>query len=485
MSTIKNLAGQTLIYGLGTIIPRVLNYLLLTPFYTRIFLQEEYGVVVELYAYAAFLIVLLTYGMETTFFRFSDENKDNNKVFSTAITSLLTTSILFVIICTVFNKPIADLINYSSNSEYIIYFAIIIGADAFTAIPFAKLRLENKALKFSIIKISNILVNIGLNVFFFIICPKYSDNSIISLIYNKEIGVGYAFISNLVASLFTIILILPEIIKQKLGIDKVIFKKMLNYALPLLIVGLAGMVNEVSDKVFLKYLIPDKENAMKYVGIYGANYKLAVLMTLFIQMFRYAAEPFFFSKAKEKNSKVLYAEVMKLFIVFCLMIFLGVTLYIDVFKYFIGGNFHEGLFVVPIILLANLLLGIYYNLSIWYKLTNKTIYGAYISITGAIITIALNVVLIPKIGYLGSAWATLICYFSMVVISFIIGRKIYYVPYNIKSILLYFLLAFIIYIFGTKVKFDINYFNYIFSTVLIVIFLLVFYLKEYKNLKKL
>ncbi|NOZ46048.1 MAG: oligosaccharide flippase family protein [Chlorobi bacterium] len=447
MSFIKQLAGQTFIYGLGTILPRVLNYLLLTPFYTRIFQQAQYGVITELYAYSAFLLVLLTYGMETGFFRFNESEKNKEIVYSTSLITLFTTSVVFIIFSSFFSHELADIIRYNSHSEYIIWFAIIIGSDAFTSIPFAKLRAENKALKFSIIKIINVTINISLNIFFFIICKDYYDKvPFIAKIYNPEIGVGYAFISNLISSVVTIILLLPEIKSIKFRYDYALIKRMLKYSFPLLIVGMAGMINDVADKIFIKYLIDPSLNPMKIVGIYGANYKLAVLMTLFIQMFRYAAEPFFFAKSKEKNSKQMYAVVMKYFIIIGLFIFLGVMLFIDIVKYFIDVKFHEGLMIVPIVLAANLFLGIYYNLSVWYKLTNNTKYGAFISITGAIITIVLNFILIPKIGYVGSAWATFICYFSMMSLSYFVGKKFFYIQYDIKNILLYAGIALLIYI---------------------------------------
>ncbi|MEA3317636.1 MAG: oligosaccharide flippase family protein, partial [Bacteroidota bacterium] len=401
MKHLKNLVGQTLLYGLGTIVPRVLNFLILTPFFTRTFSKAEYGVFSELYAYVVFLLVLLIYGMETAFFRFTESENDYRKVFSTSIISLFVTSSVFLILTNIFSSELASLIGYEHNSQYISWFCIIVAIDAFMAIPFAKLRFLNKATKFGIIKIFNVLINIGLILFFYKLLPiiiNNNPNSAFSVFYNPNMGIGYAFIANLIASVFTFVVLIPEIFNVKLNFDFSLLKRMLKYAFPLLIVGLAGMINEVIDKILLKYLVTDAGNPMEQVGIYSANYKLAVLMTLFIQMFRYAAEPFFFSRMKDKNAKVLYADVMKYFIVFGLLIFLGVTLYIDIFKHYIGSNFHSGLRIVPIVLLANLFLGIIYNLSIWYKLNNKTKYGAYIAIFGALVTLGLNFLLVPKIG---------------------------------------------------------------------------------------
>lgn len=440
---------------MGTIVPRLLNYLLLTPFYTRIFAEGQYGVVTELYAYVAFLLVLLTYGMETSFFRYAESEQNKNRVFSTAMVSLFATSVLFVFFVSLFSQELAGLIRYDNHPEYIIYFAIIVGADAFTAIPFARLRQENKAFRFAWIKIVNVTVNIFFNFFFLLICPwllrEYPGSSI-EAIYNPQIGVGYAFISNMIASLVTMVLLLPDILRTRFDFSRSLLSKMLSYGMPLLLVGLFGMINEVSDKVLFKFLISVPEGVadsndyiLSQLGIYGANYRLAVLMTLFIQMFRYAAEPFFFSQAREENAKSLYASVMKYFIIFCLLIFLGVTLFLDIFKYFIGPDFRTGLHIVPIILLANLLLGIFYNLSVWYKLTDKTRFGALIALSGAIITVVLNVILVPKYGYTGAAWAHLACYFFMVVLSFWIGRKYYPIQYDIRNILLYFVVAIGIY----------------------------------------
>lgn len=487
MNPLKQLAGQTAVYGMGTIVPRLLNFLLLTPFYTRVFVKGEYGTVTELYAYVAFLMVLLTYGMETAYFRFVENAKNKDKVYTTALTSIFTTSTLFVILVVIFAQPLADIIKYSANVEYIIYFAFIIGIEAFTSIPFARLRQQQKPGRFAFIKIVNVLVNIFLNFFFLWLCPyllKQNPDSIVGVVYSENIGVGYAFISNLVATVVTLLILIPDIFKTRIQFDGALLRSMLTYSLPLLVVGLAGMVNEVSDKIFLKYLWPDPATALDQVGIYGACFRLAVLMTLFTQMFRYAAEPFFFAQAKEKNSKTVYADVMKYFIIFGLIIFLVVMLYIDIFKYFIGSDFHEGLFVVPIVLFANLFLGIFYNLSVWYKLTNLTRYAAIIAICGAVITIILNIVLIPKIGYLGSAWAHFTCYFVMVVISYFWGRKYFPINYNLKRIFLYVLLALVLYTISNYVKVEVFVMQLLINTFLLSIFLVTVFKFEKPNLAK-
>jgi len=444
--------------------------------------------VTELYAYVAFLMVLLTYGMETAYFRFVENAKNKNKVYTTALVSLLITSVIFIFLVILFAQPLADIIRYSANVEYIIYFALIIGIEAFTSIPFARLRQQKKPGRFAFIKIVNVVVNISLNFFFLWLCPLILDNnpdSIVGMVYSEEIGVGYAFISNLVATIVTLILLIPDIFKTRIQFDATLLRNMLTYSLPLLIVGLAGMVNEVSDKIFLKYLWPDQETALDQVGIYGACFRLAVLMTLFTQMFRYAAEPFFFAQAKEINSKTVYADVMKYFIIFGLIIFLIVMLYIDIFKYFIGSNFHEGLNVVPIVLFANLFLGIFYNLSVWYKLTNLTRYAAVIAIIGAVITIILNVLLIPVIGYLGSAWAHFACYFVMMIISFFWGRKHYPVKYDLNKILFYIAIALLIFGISRILNIQELSLRLVINSVLIVLFVSIIFFRERSNLKSL
>ena len=467
---------------MGTIVPRLLNYLLLTPFYTRIFIEGEYGIVTELYAYVAFLLVLLTYGMETSFFRFAETEKNKDGVFTTALGSLFVTSSLFILLGTLFAGNIAKLIRYPEHPEYIIFFVIIVGVDAFSAIPFARLRQQNKAFRFAWIKVFNVLTNIFFNFFFLLFCPWYlgqNPDSILQSIYSADIGVGYAFISNLIASVLTLLLLLPDVFRIRIAFDGRLLKRMLSYGFPLLLVGLFGMINEVSDKLLFKFLISVPENiadpdsyVMGQLGIYGANYRLAVLMTLFIQMFRYAAEPFFFSHAREDNAKQLYATVMKYFIVFCLLIFLGVTLFIDIFKYFIGPDFRSGLMIVPIILMANLLLGIFYNLSVWYKLTDKTGYGAIIAFTGAIITVVLNILLVPEYGYIGAAWAHLSCYFTMVVISFFWGRKHYSISYDLRNIFLYFMIAMGLYFVATQLNLEEGVIKYAIHAAFILVFFL-------------
>jgi O-antigen/teichoic acid export membrane protein len=448
---LKRLAGQTAVYGLSSIVGRLLNYLLV-PLYTNIFLTGQYGVVTIMYSYVAFMIVILTYGMETAFFRFSEANPgQRNRIFSTSLYSVLATSALFVLVTTVFRQPIAELVRFPNHPEYILWFGLILGLDAVSAIPFARLRSENKAMRFAGIKLVNIGVNIGLNLFFLLACPWLLENGpagmqgFISSVYNPEIGVGYVFISNLIASVVTLLLLLPVMWRDQAGFSASTWKQMLAYGLPLLVAGLAGVINESLDKLMLRYLLPEGI-AMSQVGIYGASYKIAIMMTIFIQAFRFAAEPFFFAQAGEKNARKVYARVMKYFVVTCLFIFLGIMLFMDIVQHFIGEAYREGLGVVPILLVANLFLGIYFNLSIWYKLTGQTRFGAWFAIAGAFVTILLNLWWIPTIGYYGSAWATLVCYMSMAVLSFLYGQKHFRVPYDTGRILLFITTALAVYL---------------------------------------
>ena len=443
MNPLKKLASQTAIYGLSSVVGRLLNYLLV-PLYTRYFLPAEYGVVTELYAYVAFLVVLLTYGMETAFFRFS-KKEESSKVYSTTLISLLISSVVFIGLIFLNSSAISQWLGYVNHPEYIQFFALIIGMDAVASISFAKLREQDKAMRFAFIRVVNIMVNIGFNLYF--------------IVY-QEYGIAYIFIANLIASVITLIMLFPEMLSSSWVFDKKLWKEMMIYALPLLIAGLAGITNETIDRILLKHLLPNTDIAASELGLYGAFYKLSIIMILFIQTFRFAAEPFFFAQEKEGNSRKIYADVLKYFTIIMAFIFLGVTIFYDVIKGFLGSEYHDerGFLVVSILLLANLFLGIYYNLSIWYKLTEKTKYGAYLSIFGAIITLSLNFTLIPVLGFVGCAWATLVCYFSMTVASYYLGKRHFSVPYQVKRITLYLLVMLCIYfcIYFTNLNMWIN-----------------------------
>ena len=442
MSILKKLAGQTAIYGLSSIVARFFNYLVV-PLHTTVFLPQQYGVITEMYAYVAFLIVMLTYGMETAYFRFSTkEGSDPNTIFSTVLSSLVSSTAMFILMAIIFAQPIAEWLLYPNNKEYVVWFAIIVGLDAISSIPLARLRTEDKAKTFAGINIANVLVYLGLNLFYLGYCLPLVEsgggNWLTETFYDPGTGVGYVFIANLIASVVKFLLLAPTMVRGLTKPQLALLKPMLAYSLPLLIAGLAGMMNEMFDRVMLKrllYPILGEQQAMYQLGVYGACYKLSILIALMIQAFRYAAEPFFFSQAKEEGSKELYAKIMTYFVWVLAGTFLFVMLYIDLFKYFIPNEeYWVGLKVVPILLMANIFLGIYYNQSVWYKLTEKTSFGAGLAIFGALITLVLNMVFIPKYGYMASAWATLICYASMMIASYFLGRKYYPVPYELGKI---------------------------------------------------
>lgn len=485
MNPLKRLAGQTAVYGLSSILGRFLGYLLV-PLYTRVFQQYEYGTVIELYSYVAVFLVILTYGMETAFFRFS-EKYERKKVFGTALNSILSSSSLFLILIVIFNSEVANLIKYPENGIYIIYVALVLFFDSINTIPFAKLRADNKAGKFVTIKLLGIFSNIALNLILLLLIPfllKTFDSQFIHKAFsfwNEADRIDYILFSNVFSSALQTILFLPVLLKTKLSFELFLLKKMLFYAFPLLIFGLAGVLNEMLDRILLKYLLPENI-AMSQVGIYGAVYKVAMLMTIFTQAFRYAAEPFFFQYEKEKDSKEIYARLLNYFVIISGLIFLGAMLYIDIVILFIGEEFRVGKHVIPILLFANIFLGIYYNLSIWYKLTNKTKYGAILSFIGLSITVALNIYWIPKIGYLGSAWATFVCYASMMLLSFIFGRKFYPVKYNYPKIIFYLLTAYLIYLLTLQFDFEAIYLKYIVNTFLILFYLAIAFVIERKTL---
>ncbi|HET6421197.1 MAG TPA: oligosaccharide flippase family protein [Geobacteraceae bacterium] len=486
MNPLKRLARETAVYGLSSIVGRLLNYFLV-PLYTRIFLPHEYGIVTELYAYASFLMVFLTFGMETTFFRYSESHDEKDRVYSTSIIPVIALNLAFITLGILGSSLIADRLHYDHHSEYLIYFVMIVGLDAIAAIPFAKMRQQHRALRFAVLKLINIAINVVLNLFFLLLCPYLLKHGFqaISVVYSPSMGVGYVFLSNMIASAVGVFLLFGDIFRFKVEFDGKLFREMIVYALPLLLAGLAGMVNETLDRILLRYLLvipAGAANANEYImaqiGIYGANYKVSILMTLFIQTFRYAAEPFFFAHAKQTDSRQLYAKVMNYFILFGLVIFLGIMLYINIVKHFIGAKFYSGIGIVPILLLANLFLGIIFNLSIWYKLNNKTRYGAYITIFGAVVTIASNYFLIPLMGYAGAAWATFLCYFLMMILSYVWGQKHFYIKYDLSKIAGYFMLALIIFFASKSWRFHSAYMPLIANSLMFIGFIGFVFYKE-------
>ena len=477
-SPVKKLFGQTAIYGLSSVLGRLLNYLLV-PLYTAVFVNPaDYGVVSELYAWVAFLIVLLTFGMETAFFKFIQKDADKEKTFATALVSLLFVNVLFFIFLGIFHNDIARILLFEHHAEYVLLLGGIVAIDAISSLPLAKLRAEERALRFSLIQFSSIGVNICLNLILMLgfVSPE-----------NPEKGVFFILLANLIASLTKPVLMLKSF-RLKAKFDKGLMKKMIFYSFPLAIAGFAGIINETLDRILLKQLLYDSSvpeslvYAESQVGIYSASYKLAMLVAIFLQAYRYAAEPFFFGQMNNKNKNQVYAKVMNVFIGLVCCVFLLVSLNIDVFKHFIQNeSYWEGLKVVPILLMANVFLGIYYNQSIWYKLSGKTKYGAYIALSGACLTVVLNVMLIPEFGYLACAWATLVVYFFQMLLSYFLGQRHFPIPYNIKKFMFYLGFSIAIYFLALEIDIDDFYLNFIFRNLLLLLFVAVLFFLEKRS----
>ena len=452
---IKKLLGQTAVYGLSSIVGRLLNYLLV-PLYTHAKYgfkdPADYGVVSELYAWVAFLVVFLTFGMETAFFRFLQDKEDKDKVFLNGFLTVIGVNVLFFSALLFFNQNIADLLLFSDHNEYIILLGAIVCIDAITALPLAKLRAENKAMQFAGIQFSSIFVNVALNVFLMVFVFDPS---------RPEEGVLFILFSNLIASLVKPVLLYRHFLNLRLNFDFQLAKEMSIYAIPLVIAGFAGIINETLDRILLKHILYDgaTEVSLKFaeaqVGIYSACYKLAMLVTILLQAYRYAAEPFFFAQMKNQDKNKVYAKVMNFFVATVCLVFLLVSLNIDFFKLFIRSEaYYVGLPVVPILLLANVFLGIYYNQSIWYKLSGQTKFGAYIAISGAVLTVIINLIFIPLYGFMASAWATLIVYAFQMVVSYKLGQKYYPIKYNLRKFVLY--LGFALLLFGIAAFLDLQ-----------------------------
>lgn len=482
MAIFKKLFQQTFIYGLATVLPRALS-IVLVPLYVVVLGKEQYGIYASIMAFLILGNVVLSYGMETAFFRFINLDSINKKtVQSTALSSLTVTTFIFLGITLLFRNELSEYLNF--RVEYIVYGLIILALDALAVLPFVWFRANEKPRNYAIIKILNVSINLGLNLFFFLLLPelvKGRSQSIWNAMYLEENKVAYVFIANLLASAITLLILLPIFYRIKFRFDWPLWKRMIIYAFPVLIAGIAFSINEAFDKILLRYLLPS-DVADAQVGIYAACYKLGVFMTLFGTAFRLGIEPFFFKHASRENAKQTYATITKYFTILGSVILLVVVVYIDLLKRLIvpDSSFWEALVIVPVILLANLCLGIYHNLSVWYKVTDRTRFGALISSVGALITLSLNFALIPIIGYKGSALATLAAYGSMMLISYLLGQKYYAVPYDLKRILPYLLIASTF----AAVSFYIFDGNLILGTALLLVFLLGIYLLEKKELKK-
>lgn len=475
MSGIKQLAGQTIWYGASSIAARLLNYLL-TPYLTGVLLTQDYGKMSLVYSLIPFLNILFTYGLETAYFRYIQKKGIGDDVYNTITTSLIISTISLTTLLLLFRGAFASVISLEKHPEYITWAAFIIAFDALTTISFARLRQEGRPIKYASIRIAGILINIGLTIFFLSVCPamiKKEPNGFMSVFYDPKNPVLYILIANFVQSFVTFLLLYKEFFAFRWHINKALWKEIMVYSLPMLIVGFGGMINETLDRIMLGWWSTAR-NPEVQVGIYSGCYKLAILITLFIQAFRLGAEPFFFKQAGGENSQRIYARVMKFFVITVCTMFLVVALYLDIWKYFLGKKIYwTGLKVVPILLLANIFLGIYYNLSVWYKVTGKTIAGAGITIGGAVITLVINYLFIPKYGYMACAWATLTCYGMMMVVSYVWGQKEFPIPYAWKKLVAYIVIVILLYfIHRLFMRLDLNiWFNHGFATVLLLAFL--------------
>lgn len=482
------MASQTAIYGLGNVLPRFINYLF-SLVLTYIFQEPaKLSINTEYYAYISFMNIIFTYGMETAFFNFVNKKENKDRVYSTALMSVLFSTLGLTALLLLCSGSLASFIGDAQHPSFVIWCVLIVASDAVMVIPFAKLRQEQKAKIFAAIKFINVIATIAINLFYFILCKQAferGEHSVFATLYNPEIGVGYAFLANLLANLLCIGLLAKQYKGFDYVFDKMLWKELFAYAWPLLIVGLAGMINETFDRIILKYLLPE-EIGRHELGVYGACYKISILMTIFIQAFKYAAEPFFFHHVKNKQAHQLNALVMKYFILFCLFLFLGTMMNLPWIKFAISSEYRAGLAVVPILLLANLCLGVYYNLSIWYKLTGQTKFGAMITIIGAIITLSINFLGIPKFGYMACAWATLVSYGMMMVISYLLGQRYYPIKYNLRSIFVFTGLALLCYAISTTYgNMENNYIKLALNNGLLGLFTYAFYKLEFDHLKKL
>ena len=453
MAGVKSLMKDTAIYGVSSIVGRFLNWCLV-PLYTIMFPVAEYGVVTYVYSVVALALIILTYGMETGFFRFANHDRWKNpmEVYSTALISLGVTSTLFVAAVLLFLGPVTRWMECEGHPSYVVIMAVCVAIDAFTSIPFSYLRYKKKPVRFATLRLVNIGLNIGLNVFFILACPALMKTApgTVSWFYDPGFSIGYIFLANLRASVVTLFMLVPELTGFKWTFTGKLWREMLRYSAPLLVLGVAGIMNQTIDKILYPSLVSDPAEAMEGLGIYGANYKIAIVMVMFIQAFRFAYEPFIFAQSKERGETKYqaYRDAMKFFVIFALLIFMGVMFYIDILKYFISPRYFSGLKVVPIIMMGELFFGIFFNLSLWYKLTDKTIWGMWFSLLGLAITIGLNVLLVPRMGYMGCAWAAFACYGVMMVTSYFVGRAKHPIGYPTARIGAYFALAAVIYVIG-------------------------------------
>ena len=450
MANLESLAKDTAIYGLSSIVGRFLNYLLV-PLYTAKLSAASggYGVITNVYAYTALLMVILTYGMETTFFRFANKEEENPQtVYTTTLISVGFTSLLFIALVLLFINPISAFMGYADHKSYIWVMAITVAIDAFQCIPFAYLRYKKRPIKFAALKLLNIFMAIVLNIVFFLVLPSIYESSggtgLISAIYDPTVGAGYAFYVNLFCSAFLTFFFWRELVVQKYTFSKALLRRMFSYSWPILVLGIAGILNQTADKILFPYIYKGSD-AHSQLGIYGAASKIAMIMAMITQAFRYAYEPFVFGKSKDKDNRETYAKAMKYFIIFTLLAFLVVVGYMDVLRHIIGRDYWDGLRVVPIVMAAEIMMGVYFNLSFWYKLIDKTIWGAYFSGAGCAVLIAVNVIFVPRYGYMACVWAGFAGYATAMVLSYFVGQRKYPIAYPMKDISVYVLITVVLY----------------------------------------
>ena len=490
--SIKSLAKDTAVYGLSSIVGRFLNWCLV-PLYVYLFPSEEYGIVTYLYGVTAVMLVILNYGMETGFFRFANKEEDPEKVYTTSLISVGSTSLIFLILLTIFIHPISDGLKLPQQSLFVWLIGATVAVDAFCNLPFAYLRYKNRSWRFAGIKLINVALNIGLNLFFLLLCPVIwrSNPAFIAWFYEpaggESFGIGWIFVANIISSYIILFLLMPQIMGRVWRFSWELLKRMLTYSWPLLILAIAGMLSQNMGQLLIPYLISDEEAARSMVGIYGANMKIAIVMVMFTQAFRYAYEPFIFSQAKKsgETSAAMYADAMKYFILFGWVIFLGVMFYLPFVRYFISPSYWEGLQVVPVMMGAELCFGVFFNLSLWYKLTDRTRWGMYLSLICFGAMLGLNLWLVPFIGipngYMGSAWGALAAYFLVMVISYFLGRKYYPLPYQLGRIGAYTVLAAVFYLCGMGAEYLMpEWAVYVVRTLLILVYVAV--IARYENI---
>ena len=474
-SRLGSLAKQTAIYGLSSIIGRFLNYLLV-PLYTYKICAEAggpagYGIVTNLYAYTALLLVILTFGMETTFFRFANkEGTDPDKTFSTAAIAVGFVSLVFVVLVSLFLGPIAKALHYADHPEFVEVMAIIVAFDAFQAILFARLRYENRPIKFAALKLLFIFLSIGMNLFIFLVAPGLKESHPAMMAwYENSYQVGYIFFVNLICTTLITLGFIPELKKLRFGLDRDLLRQMLRYTWPLLLLGLAGILNQVADKICYRYLVPGEEGDAQ-LGIYGACVKIAMIMAMITQAFRYAYEPFVFGGKRDSADKETQAKVMKYFIVFTLFDFLAVVMYMPILKYIIKSNYWEGLRAVPIVMMAEIFMGIYFNLSFWYKLIDETWWGAIFSGIGCAVLLAINIIFVPKYGYMACAWGGFAGYGTCMALSYFVGQKKAPIPYDLKSAFLYFAVTLALFFAQKNIHVESTAWTLVINTTLLLVF---------------